>query len=121
MIEQFDLNHCVRASLVTLSDIFKRPTAAIMARHTVLINRWFVSVDTPKQQGPVSSRSPSVRQTKSFPTESEAKQFAKAKLSEGMKVTAGTLSPHQPLRRTITASEIYQWIEEEVDGSQLGG
>jgi hypothetical protein len=53
--------------------------------------------------------------------ESEAKQFAKAKLSEAMKVTAGTLSPHQPIRRTITASEINQWIEEEVDGSQLGG
>jgi hypothetical protein len=92
-----------------------------MTRHTAFINRWFVSVDAPKQQGPISSRAPSVRQTKSFPTESEAKQFAKAKLSEGMKVTAGTLSPHQPIRRTITASEIYQWIEEEVDGSQLGG
>jgi hypothetical protein len=116
-LSTFDLNHCSQASLVTLFDIFKHPTAAIMARHTVLINRWFVSVDTPKQQGPVSSRSPSVRETKSFPTESEAKQFAKAKLSEGMKVTAGTLSPHQPIRRNITAPEINQWIEEEVDGS----
>jgi hypothetical protein len=84
-----------------------------MARNTILINRWFVSVDTPKQQGPVSSRSPSVRQTKSFPTESEAKQFAKAKLSEGMKVTAGTLIPHQPSRRIIAASEITRWIDED--------
>jgi hypothetical protein len=82
-------------------------------KHTVLINRWFVSVDTPKQQGPVSARSPSVRQTKSFPTESEAKQFAKAKLSEGMKVTAGTLIPHQPIRRMIIASDINRWIEED--------
>jgi hypothetical protein len=77
-----------------------------MARHIALTNRWFVSVDTPKQQGPVSSRSPFVRQTKSFPTESEAKQFAKAKLAEGMKVTAGTLIPHQPIRRMIIASDI---------------
>jgi hypothetical protein len=112
--EQFDLNHCGRASLVTLFDIFNCPTAASMARRTAIINHWFVSVDTPKQQGPVSSRAPSVIQTKSFPTESEAKQFATAKLFEGMKVTAGTLSPHQPIRRNITASEINRWIEEEV-------
>jgi esterase/lipase len=50
--------------------------------------------------------------TKPFPTESEAKQFAKAMLSDGFRVTAGTLNPHQPRRRTITASEINQWIEE---------
>jgi hypothetical protein len=68
---------------------------------------------TRKQQGPVSSRSPSVRRTKSFPTESEAKQFAKAKLSEGMKVTAGTLILHQPIRRMIIASDINRWIEED--------
>ena len=85
-----------------------------MAKRTAIINHWFVSVNTPKQQGPVSSRAPSARQTKSFPTEDEAKQFAKAKLSEGMKVTAGTLSPHQPIRRNITALEINRWIEEEV-------
>jgi len=113
MIEQFDLDHCGGTSLVTLFDIFNCPTAAIMAKRTIIINRWFVSVDTPKQQGPFSSRSPSVRQTKSFPTESEAKQFAKAKLSEGMKVTAGTLSPHQPIRRNITAPEINRWIDED--------
>jgi hypothetical protein len=76
-------------------------------------DRWFVSADTPKPQGPVSSRAPSVRQTKSFPTESEAKQFAKAKLSEGIKVTAGTLSPHQPIRRNITTREINRWIYED--------
>jgi hypothetical protein len=98
---------------VTLFDIFKHHTAAIMARRTAIMNHWFVSVDTPKQHGPVSSRAPSARQTKSFPTENEAKQFAKVMLAEGMKATAGTLSPHKPIRRTITASEIHQWIEED--------
>jgi threonyl-tRNA synthetase len=39
--------------------------------------------------------------------------LAIAMLSEERKVTAGTLSPHQPIRRTITASEINQWIGEE--------
>src|ERR1700680_1052976 len=34
-------------------------------------------------------------------------------LSEGRKVTAGTLSPHRPTGRTITASEVHQWIAEE--------
>jgi hypothetical protein len=106
---------------MTLSTSSSTHQRAIMARRTAIINHWFVSVDTPKQQRPVSARAPSARQTKSFPTENEAKQFAKVMLAEGMKATAGTLSPHKPIRRTITASEIYQWIEEEVDGSQLGG
>jgi hypothetical protein len=83
-----------------------------VARYRGIANHWFVSVKTPKQRVPVSSRAPSARQTKSFPTEIEAKQFAREMLSEGLKVTAGTLSPHQPLRRQITASEIEKWIEE---------
>ena len=65
--------------------------AAIMARHKVIINHWFVSVERPKQGRPGFSRA--ARQTKAFPTEIEAKQFTKAMLSEGLKVTAGTLSP----------------------------
>jgi hypothetical protein len=50
---------------------------------------------------------------KAFPTEREAKQFAKAKLSQGLKVTAGTLNPHLPIRRLVLASEIEKWIEEK--------
>jgi AraC family transcriptional regulator len=41
----------------------------------------------------IPSRTSFARQAKTFTTESEAKQFAKAKLAEGMKVTAGTLVP----------------------------
>jgi hypothetical protein len=90
-------------------------TATIMARYTPITNHWFVSVQTPKhlRLRLFSSAVPRARETKSFPTEIGAKQFAKAMLSEGRKVTAGTLSPHQPIRRTITASEINQWIGEE--------
>ena len=84
-----------------------------MARRTVITDRWFVSVDTPKHREPVSPRTSVARQAKTFPTESEAKQFAKAKLAEGMKVTAGTLIPHQPIRRMIIASDINRWIEED--------
>jgi hypothetical protein len=83
--------------------------ATIMARYRPMTNLWFVSVETPKRFG-LRRRT---RETKSFPTEIEAKQFAIAMLSEGRKVTAGTLSPHKPIRRTVTASEINQWIEDE--------
>jgi hypothetical protein len=84
-----------------------------MIRNKPITNHWFVSVETPKQLRLSSSAAPRPRETKSFPTEIEAKQFAIAMLSEGRKVTAGTLSPHRPKRRTITASEINQWIGEE--------
>jgi hypothetical protein len=70
------------------------------------INRWFVSVR------PVGM-SWNERQTRGFETETEAKQFAKAMLSKGHNVTAGTMNPHQPKRRNITALEVDQWIEEE--------
>jgi hypothetical protein len=91
----------------------KQPMAGIVAKYTTIANRWYVSVQAPSKWRPKSSRAPFPRKTKSFPTESEAKQFAKAMLSDGFRVTAGTLNPHQPRRRTITASEINQWIEEK--------
>jgi hypothetical protein len=87
---------------------------AKMNRDKLIGNHWLVSVETPKQLRLLSFGAPRpARETKAFPTEIEAKQFAIAMLSEGRKVTAGTLSPHQPIRRTITASEINRWIREE--------
>jgi hypothetical protein len=83
----------------------------VMSKHTVIANHWYVSVERPSQWRPKSSRAPSPRQSKSFPTEIEAKQFAKAMFSEGLKVMAGTMNPHLP-RRLVVASEIEQWIEE---------
>jgi hypothetical protein len=85
---------------------------ANMKRFMLITNRWFVSVETPKRLRAFSSTRPP-RETKSFPTEIEAKHFAIAMLSAGRKVTAGTLSPHQPMRRTITAAEVDQWILEK--------
>jgi len=55
-----------------------------------------------------------VRRTKTFPTEAEAKQYAKEMLSETDKIIAGTmLSAHQPVRRIISGSELYRWIEKK--------
>ena len=60
-----------------------------------------------------SSRA-TVRQTKTFATESEPKQFAKEMLlSDRKNIIAGTLlSAHQPTR-IISSSQLYRWIEEE--------
>jgi hypothetical protein len=55
-------------------------------------HRWYVSIEAPSKWRPTSSRAPFLRQTRGFPTEIEAKQFAKAVLSDEMKVTAGTLN-----------------------------
>jgi hypothetical protein len=93
--------------------VLKHPMAAVVAKYTKITKRWYVSVQAPSEWRPKSSRAPFPRKTKSFPAESEAKQFAKAMLSDGFRVTAGTLNPHQPRRRIITASEINQWIEEK--------
>jgi hypothetical protein len=81
-----------------------------MNRYKLNINHWFVAVETPKQLR--SSTASRLSETKSFPTEIEAKRFAIVMLSKGLKVTAGTLSPHQPIRRTVTALEINRWIRE---------
>jgi hypothetical protein len=76
----------------------------VMARHTVK-NHWFVSVEASKQLRLASPKEP-VRQTKTFPTETEAKQFAKEMLSSSKyRIVAGTLlSAHQPGRRIISGS-----------------
>jgi hypothetical protein len=70
-------------------------------------DRWFVSVEVPKL--PRGTRL--ARQTKTFPTEAEAKQYAKEMLSDSHKIMAGTLLNHcQPVRRIIPASELNRWI-----------
>jgi hypothetical protein len=83
-----------------------------MARHTVK-NHWFVSVEVPKQLR-LASRNKPARQTKTFSSETEAKQFAKQMLSNKYKIVAGTLlSADQPARRIISGSQLIRWIEEE--------
>ena len=83
-----------------------------MARPT-LKNHWFVSVEVPKQLR-LASRYEPARQTKTFPTETEAKQFVKQMLSNKKKIVAGTLlSAYLPPRRFISGSRIYRWVEEE--------
>ena len=80
-----------------------------MARRSVT-DHWFVSVEVPR---PASRR---VRQTKTFPTEAEAKQYAKDILSDGSNIIAGTLlNGHQPTRRIISGLKLSRWLEEASD------
>ena len=80
-----------------------------MARREVK-NHWFVSVEAPKQLRLASPKTPT-RRTKTFPTETEAKQFAKEMLSEKYLVFAGTLlGAHFSVRRIISASQMYSWL-----------
>jgi hypothetical protein len=80
-----------------------------MARRTVK-NHWFVSVAAPTQLG-LASPKKSARQTKTFPTEDDAKQFAKEMLSEKHHVFAGTLLvAHLPVRRIISGSQLHSWL-----------
>jgi len=83
-----------------------------MANHKLPNLHWFVSFETPKQ----SRRGIRlhVRQTKAFPTEAEAKQFAKEMLAEQHHIFAGTfLGAHLPVRRLLSGWHLRRWIEEK--------
>ncbi len=82
-----------------------------MAKHKVT-NHWFVSVEKPKQSR--HGIRLHARQTKAFPTEAEAKQFAKGMLSDETKIIAGMLlSAYQPKRRIVSGWHLRRWLEEE--------
>jgi hypothetical protein len=77
-------------------------------------NHWFVSVATPKQ-GRTKGFD---RRTETFPTETDAKQFAKEMLSEKRRmkkhhIVAGKLlGAYLPVRRNISGSQLYSWVRE---------
>jgi hypothetical protein len=66
---------------------------------------WYVSFERPR------GKRDSARATETFPSEREAKQFARAKLVDTLNVGAGTLNPHLP-KRTIAATQMLEWLEE---------
>jgi len=83
-----------------------------MARRTMK-DHWFVSVEAPKQLRRAFPYKLS-RQTKTFPTEADAKQFAREMLSEKHRIFAGTLlGVHLPVRRFISGSQLYSWVREQ--------
>jgi hypothetical protein len=69
---------------------------------------WYVTFEVPKSNTLPKRRHPKL--SRAFETESEAREFARAKFYSGLIVTAGTINPHLP-RRAITSEEIIAWIE----------
>jgi hypothetical protein len=69
---------------------------------------WYVTFDVQKS-GPLPKRR-SPRVTRTFETEIEAKNFARAKFNEGLVVYAGTLNPYLP-KQLIPSSTIPLWLE----------
>jgi hypothetical protein len=70
-------------------------------------NIWYVSIHLPHQEktGHYSRRS------QTFTTESDAKQFAAARIAEGIGVSAGTINPVVP-KRLVGPAELKQWLSE---------
>jgi hypothetical protein len=56
---------------------------------------WFVTFEVQKR-GPWPKGRRTPRRTKTFETETEAKDFARSKLNEGLVVFAGTVNPYLP-------------------------
>jgi hypothetical protein len=74
---------------------------------------WYVTFEVQKRGVLPKRRSP--RETKSFETEAEAKNFARDRLNEGLVVFAGTLNPYLP-RQVIPSHSIAAWVADEQDG-----
>ena len=84
----------------------------------MMTDHWFVSVVMPRKRL-ISSRSSRTRQTTTFLTEAEAKQFAKEMLAAGRNIMAGTLlSAQQPTRRIISGWKLRRWIQKRLGRSR---
>lgn len=68
-------------------------------------NIWYVAFRRPKAGA-------YVRNSITFPTEAEAKKFARQRLAEGCEITAGTINPHVP-KATIGSWDVLGWLESE--------
>jgi hypothetical protein len=60
--------------------------------------------------------------TRTFDTETDAKNFARAKFNEGLVVFAGTINPYTP-RQLISSGSIPSWLkgEQEQDTAKPDG
>ena len=73
---------------------------------------WYVTFEVHKRGTLQKRRSP--RETKTFGTEKEAREFAREKFNEGLIVHAGTVIPHLP-RRTVTSNDVPGWLDDQRD------
>jgi hypothetical protein len=85
-----------------------RQRARQRAPGSAMKHTWYVTFEVPRSNALAKRRHPQLSRT--FETEAEARDFARAKFQNGLIVTAGTVNPHLP-RRAIPSEEIPAWIE----------
>jgi hypothetical protein len=71
---------------------------------------WYVAFGPDKSVRSDDRGNGTVRSTKTFKSEIDAKLFAKQILAKGWTASAGTLNPHQP-KQTIASSAIEKWCD----------
>jgi predicted chitinase len=71
-------------------------------------SKWYVSF---QPKGLTKGTRTHTRLAETFQTEQEAKSFARAKLAEGLNVSAGTLNPQLP-KRMISSAQMDDWLNE---------
>ena len=78
--------------------------------------KWYVSCESRERVG---KRTQS-RVAETFRNEQDAKAFARARLTDGSNINAGTLNPHLP-KRMISSIQLRDWLNEpEVDDQAEG-
>jgi hypothetical protein len=76
---------------------------------------WYVAYGRDRAVKTDDSATATVRSTRTFKSEVDAKLFAMQVLAKGCSANAGTLNPHQP-KQTIAASQIERWADPGLGG-----
>jgi hypothetical protein len=76
---------------------------------------WYVAFGPDKTIKTDINVTGSVRSTRTFKTEVDAKLFATQILAKGWSASAGTLNPHQP-KKIVGPSEMEQWADRGLGG-----
>jgi hypothetical protein len=76
---------------------------------------WYVAFGPDKAVKTDDSATGSVRSTRTFKSEVDAKLFAMQILAKGWSATAGTLNPHQP-KQVVGSSQIERWADPGLGG-----
>jgi len=72
---------------------------------------WYVAYGRDRAVKTDASATGTVRSTRTFKSEVDAKLFAMQILAKGWTASAGTLNPHLP-KRTISSKQLRDWLNE---------
>ncbi len=71
---------------------------------------WYVAFGPDKTVKADNSATSTVRSTRTFKSELDAKLFAMQVLAKGWTASAGTLNPHQP-KQVVGPSDVERWAD----------